>query len=352
MREKGKKGRSEENRELVGLGRFVKIPRTTYKLHRSIAGARLKSAKSLYVRSRRCSLLACSSLGDSPRSASRNSICRGTFCEARHENPLNLTSSWLNSVFSYHLVEAVARPLAVCPARPDRSRVQSCPIYKKRQQLLRSLRINIGYVSELTYRAREILSLFRSVFLLGALPLLDPPVISALIQMQLAPFCTFPGRARQNIVVPAVVPRRRKLPTSLLFSSGRSTFLNLPLLSSSRMSPLHSFYPMSRPHHFFGIRSVPVGQSCNPTGVIGFGLIHWSSVLPSLSTTSLCLLRSFFSSFIPRSTDSRGTKNCNPHSRTKESSKIWRCSKMNWSPITKCVGVTMSICYKIARFCQ
>lgn len=88
-----KKGRSEENRELVGLGRFVKIPRTTYKLHRSIAGARLKSAKSLYVRSRRCSLLACSSLGDSPRSASRNSICRGTFCEARHGNPLNLTSS-------------------------------------------------------------------------------------------------------------------------------------------------------------------------------------------------------------------------------------------------------------------
>lgn len=85
----------------------------------------------------------------------------------------------------------MARPLAVCPARPDRSRGQSCPIYKKRQQLLRLPRINIGYVSELTYRAREILSLFRSVFLLGALPLLDPPVISALIQMQLAPFCTF-----------------------------------------------------------------------------------------------------------------------------------------------------------------
>lgn len=56
----------------------------------------------------------------------------------------------------------------VCPARPDRSRGQSCPIYKKRQQLLRPPRINIGYVSELTYRARQIPSLFRSVFLLGA----------------------------------------------------------------------------------------------------------------------------------------------------------------------------------------
>lgn len=44
-----KKGTSGENRELVGLGRFVKIPRTTYKLHRSIAGARLESAKSLHA---------------------------------------------------------------------------------------------------------------------------------------------------------------------------------------------------------------------------------------------------------------------------------------------------------------
>jgi hypothetical protein len=33
--EKEKKEEKGENRELVGLGRFVKIPRTTYKLHRS-----------------------------------------------------------------------------------------------------------------------------------------------------------------------------------------------------------------------------------------------------------------------------------------------------------------------------
>lgn len=56
----GRKKKEEcgENRELVGLGRFVKIPRTTYKLHRSIVEATvttwLESAKSLYVRSRRC----------------------------------------------------------------------------------------------------------------------------------------------------------------------------------------------------------------------------------------------------------------------------------------------------------
>lgn len=97
----GKKGKERnggggENRELVGLGRFVKIPRTTYKLHRSYRRPALKlMLQVVFVRCSRASSRATRRPQDRRREAgaSRNSICRGTPCEARHENPLSLTSS-------------------------------------------------------------------------------------------------------------------------------------------------------------------------------------------------------------------------------------------------------------------
>lgn len=52
---------------------------------------------------------------------------------------------------------------------------------------------------------------------------------------------------------------------------------NQPNNQPNNQSPTHRS-ASSHTHHLVGIRSVPVGQSCNPTGVIGFGLIHWSFV--------------------------------------------------------------------------
>lgn len=65
------------------------------------------------------SLLACELARDSPAARASGAPeggrlekfnLPGTACEARHENPLSLTSSWLNSVFSYHLARKWSRP--------------------------------------------------------------------------------------------------------------------------------------------------------------------------------------------------------------------------------------------------
>lgn len=142
----------------------------------------------------------------------------GTFCEARHGNPLNLTSSWLNSVFSYHLAEAVARPFV--PRDPiarggNRVRyIKSGSNYCDRRGLI--LATCPSNVSSSRNSVSSSLSL--------------SPYFCAPRMLSVARFTRYigwykcsphrsvhSGRARQNIVVSAVVPRRRKLPTFSTF---------------------------------------------------------------------------------------------------------------------------------------
>lgn len=184
------------------------------------------------------------------------------------------------------------------PIARARGSAQSCPTYKKRRQLSRPpQRINIVYVSMRVSSLRiRCLSLHSS----QASVLPNQPAISA---------DTNAARAVLHVRVEldkiSSSPLCRQEESCQPFVSFLRTSDHLSKLPSDRPlllfppPPLHFSCPASHTRHLLGIRSVPVGQSCNPTGVIGFGLIHWSFVPLPPPHSHLCLLRSSFSLLYP-----------------------------------------------------
>lgn len=251
-----REGRKKEVEEIGNWSVPDDLSKSRERLISYIVGARLESAKSLYVRAHAVRRSRVRVWGDSPRSASRNSICGERFARRVTETRWTSTSSWLNSVFSYHLAEAVARPRRRFVSRSlqggNRVRyIKSDNNYCDRRGLI------LATCPSNVSRSRNPVSLS------SALCFSTPRVASAratryigLIQMQPAPSCTFRSSSTKY---------RRLCCCAKKKAANLSTFLSrtihlFKLTPSSFLANISASLFLSHvSYHFFGIRSVSHG---------------------------------------------------------------------------------------------